>query len=554
MGRYLKQVGAGLLAGLVLSNVAYVALSVGVAFLLSAMIDAAANTIAEGTMEPLMRTLVLSLAYVSVEGVALVVALAVAAHAKCRVMLAVRGRAVEGLLAPGADAAGAASQNSADSLTLLGQGMATLETSGVDMAVEMLRSCLQIAFSCAALLLINPLVGLLSLAVSAIPAVVPALFGPRLSALQEAILERGASYTARVRDLAQGSEVVRSFGLGAVQGRLHAEAAESLEGTKAQLGVTMGWMSGLSSIVGISVQITIMALTGWFAMQGLVTVGSIVAVVQLSGQVISPAFELSQKLGKLRSVRPVLDQVDALAAGASRTVGEASAELPLHHALSLDDVAFSYGEGAPSLEHLSATFAAGEKYALVGPSGSGKSTVLRLLAGRLAPTAGTVLVDGVAGVPEAAFIHQQVFLFDDTLRNNITLWGSFSEDSVARAVRAAGLDELVASLPEGLDTPVEENGGRFSGGERQRVAIARALLHQKSVLFVDEATSALDNEIAARVEDALLSLDGVTVVAVTHRLDAAHARRYDGVLELRDGRLAPLGPRLATEATAAGAR
>ena len=537
MGRYLKQVGAGLLVGLVLSYVAYVALSVGVAFLLSAMIDAAANTIAQGTMEPLLRMLVLSLAYVAVEGVALVVASVVAARAKCRVMLAVRGRAAEGLLAPGAGS-GAAAQNSADSLTLLGQGMATLETSGVDMAVEMLRSCLQIAFSCVALLLINPLVGLLSLAVSAIPAVVPALFGPRLSSLQEAILERGASYTARVRDLVQGSEVVRSFGLASVQRRLHAEAAEALEGTKAQLGVTMGWMSGLSSIVGISVQITIMALTGWFAMQGLVTVGSIVAVVQLSGQVISPAFELSQKLGKLRSVKPVLDQVDALAAGASRTA--ASVELPLHRAFSLDDVAFSYGEGAPSLEHLSATFAAGEKYALVGPSGSGKSTVLRLLAGQLVPTAGTVRVDGVAGVPEAAFIHQQVFLFDDTLRNNITLWGSFSEDSVAEAVHAAGLDELVASLPEGLDTPVEENGGRFSGGERQRVAIARALLHQKSVLFVDEATSALDNETAALVEDALLSLDGVTVVAVTHRLDAEHARRYDGVLELRDGQLAPV--------------
>ena len=539
MGRYLKQVGTGLLAGLVVSYTIYVALSVGVAFLLSAMIDAAARTIELGTMEPLMRMLTLSLAYVAVEGVALVVASAVAARAKRRVMLAVRERAVEGLLAP---EAGVVSQNSADSLTLLGQGMSTLETSGVDMAVEMLRSCLQIAFSCVALLLINPLVGLLSLAVSAIPAVVPALFGPRLSSLQEAILERGAAYTARVRDLVQGSEVVRSFGLGAVQGRLHTEAAEGLEGTKAQLGVTMGWMSGLSSIVGISVQITIMALTGWFAMQGLVTVGSIVAVVQLSGQVISPAFELSQKLGKLRSVRPVLDQVDALVAEASQMAGALPSELPLRHALSLDDVAFSYGEGAPSLEHLSAMFAAGEKYALVGPSGAGKSTVLRLLAGRLAPTAGEVRVDGVAGVPEAAFIHQQVFLFDDTLRNNITLWGSFPEDCVAEAVHAAGLDELVASLPQGLDTPVEENGGRFSGGERQRVAIARALLHQKSVLFVDEATSALDNETASRVEDALLSLDGVTVVAVTHRLDAGHARRYDGVFELRDGRLSELDP------------
>ena len=100
--------------------------------------------------------------------------------------------------------------------------------------------------------------------------------------------------------------------------------------------------------------------------------------------------------------------------------------------------------------------------------------------------------------------------------------------------------EVVAALPDGLDTPVGEGGGRLSGGERQRVAIARALLYGKTTLLVDEATSALDKETATRVEDTLLALDGVTLIAVTHQLDAEHAARYDEVLEMKDGRLAAM--------------
>ena len=152
-----------------------------------------------------------------------------------------------------------------------------------------------------------------------------------------------------------------------------------------------------------------------------------------------------------------------------------------------------------------------------------------------------MLVDGRAGcVPDAAWVHQNVFLFDDTLRENIGLGGTFTDEQIGSALRLAGLGEVVAALPDGLDTPVGEGGGRLSGGERQRVAIARALLYGKTTLLVDEATSALDKETAARVEDTLLALDGVTLIAVTHQLDAEHAVRYDEVLEMKGGRLAAM--------------
>jgi ABC-type multidrug transport system fused ATPase/permease subunit len=155
-----------------------------------------------------------------------------------------------------------------------------------------------------------------------------------------------------------------------------------------------------------------------------------------------------------------------------------------------------------------------------------------------APSSGTLLVDGEANaIPDVAFVHQNVFLFDGTLRENITLGGSFSDAAISQAMHLAKLDDVAAALPQGLDTPVSENGTRLSGGERQRVAIARALLYSKRTLLVDEATSALDRNTAAQVEDALLSLDGVTVIAVTHHLDKTHAARYDKVLTMKNGHL-----------------
>lgn len=281
--------------------------------------------------------------------------------------------------------------------------------------------------------------------------------------------------------------------------------------------------------------------TGLFTLSGLVSVGSVIAVTQLSGDVISPAPEISSKLAKVKAGQEILalfrsieDQSEKDGAHVTCTRRAVPAS-----AFGLEGMSFAYdGEERQVLCDCSVRFKAGRKYAITGASGGGKSTLLGILAGALAPQAGSVCVDAEAGaLPESVSIHQSVFLFDGTLRENITLWGAFEQDDIARAIRLAGLGEVVAALPQGLDTAMGENGARLSGGERQRVAIARALLHGKTVLLVDEATSALDAEMAEQVEDALLSLDGVTVIAVTHRLDETRTARYDKVLEMSEGHL-----------------
>jgi ABC-type multidrug transport system fused ATPase/permease subunit len=213
----------------------------------------------------------------------------------------------------------------------------------------------------------------------------------------------------------------------------------------------------------------------------------------------------------------------------------------------LKGVSFQYrGAGRPSLEGVDLWLPAGGRIGVVGPTGGGKSTLVDLLAGLLEPSAGRIEVDDrELKVPDRAWyaavgvVSQLPVIFDDTLEGNIAL-GVRREDidvaAMSRAVEMAQLDELVAQLPDGLDTPLGETGNRLSGGERQRIAIARALYRQPRLLILDEATSALDEGTERRLVQALADLGrDVTVVLVSHR--PAPLDLVDTVVRVEDGRV-----------------
>lgn len=226
-------------------------------------------------------------------------------------------------------------------------------------------------------------------------------------------------------------------------------------------------------------------------------------------------------------------------------------ELALNRSVQFDAVSFRYlrREGAPAVDGLNLTIAAGETTAIVGASGSGKSTVADLLMGLLTPASGRLLVDGeplaASGLAlwrrQIGYVPQDAFLFHDTVRANL-YWArpEASDDELWEALRLAAADRFVAALPAGLDTIVGERGVLVSGGERQRLAIARALVRRPQILILDEATSSLDTENERRIQQAVDALHHrLTIVVITHRL--ATIRHADVIHVLEAGRVVQSG-------------
>ncbi|AXQ93925.1 ABC transporter ATP-binding protein/permease [Cereibacter azotoformans] len=213
----------------------------------------------------------------------------------------------------------------------------------------------------------------------------------------------------------------------------------------------------------------------------------------------------------------------------------------------LENVHFSY-DGHPVLNGLTLRAAPGRMTALVGPSGAGKSTVFHLLTGLIEPGAGRVLINGVDAADmdladlraQFAVVSQEAGLFDETIRENVTLGRDVPEDRLRASLEAAHVTDFMDLLPEGDLTPAGPRGSRLSGGQRQRVAIARALVSDAPVLLLDEATSALDAASEALVAEALARLgEGRTTLVIAHRLSTV--RQADRIVVMEAGRVADEG-------------
>jgi NHLM bacteriocin system ABC transporter peptidase/ATP-binding protein len=300
---------------------------------------------------------------------------------------------------------------------------------------------------------------------------------------------------------------------------------------------------------------TVLGLGGWRVMEGAMTLGTLVAFQSLAASFAQPIGRLVALGTTIQTVRADLRRVQDVMGTAAEPRVEAppaagdDALRPLSGLVELRGLTFGYSPlDPPLIEDLSVTLRPGTRVAFVGASGSGKSTVGRLVAGLLAPWSGEILLDGrpAAEVPapvrarSLAYVDQELFLFEGTVRENLTLWDpTVPEADVTRALADAAILDDVAARPGQADTPVAEGGANFSGGQRQRLEIARALVRDPAVLILDEATAALDPATEKEIDDNLRRR-GCTCIIIAHRLSTI--RDCDEILVLRGGRVVERGP------------
>ena len=276
------------------------------------------------------------------------------------------------------------------------------------------------------------------------------------------------------------------------------------------------------------------------------TAGTVIMFVNLMNFLIEPVALLPTLLAGRKAALGLVDKLaEALEKNAS---GEGSAELDrIERGIRLEDVSFGYESGKDVLHHISAEFQAGKAYAIVGGSGSGKSTLLFLLMAGSAEYRGKIMLDDTElrdVAPDSLYeimsvIQQNVFVFNASIRDNVSMFRSFPQEALDEAISHAHLSELIDARGDGY--LCGENGSGLSGGEKQRVSIARSLLKRSSVLLADEVTAALDAETAHQVSSDILDLTGMTRIVITHTLEESLLRRYDGILVLKDGRVNEFG-------------
>lgn len=397
------------------------------------------------------------------------------------------------------------------------------------------------------MLLYSPLLTAIAVGCSLLPLLSAIFTGDKMEAAEKGLSDANASYMETLKDCLSGFSVIKSFKAEKQLLQQYAKCSKETEAARCRRLRLSLILNGIGMLTGVLAQFGVFFAAAWLALtDSAITPGIAIAFVQLMNYVINPIAQLPSVIGEIRSSGALIKKLET---ALSENVPDAGEDIPhtLHEGIALENVTFGYEENTPVLQDISVTFEAGKSYALVGASGCGKSTLLNLLMGANGGYTGRIAYDGkeLKQVSTASLyelvsqIQQNVFIFNGTIRDNITLYKDFPQEEVDRAIALSGLTALLEE--KGEDYPCGENGCGLSGGEKQRISIARCLLRRSGVLLADEATAALDAQTAHLVSDAILNLRGLTRIIVTHGLEASLLSRYDCILTIKNGRICEQG-------------
>ena len=390
----------------------------------------------------------------------------------------------------------------------------------------------------------SPLLTLIAIGFSLLPVIASVATGKKLVKLEEEVSGRNEKFLAMISEILTGFSVVKSFNAESRIGKLLSGANAKLEDAKNRRNVNKDYTSAIGVFSGVTTQLGVFVTGAFLCLKGMgITPGMLFVFTNLMNFIINPIAQLPALLAKKKAASALVDKMEKALTEEDDGADAEKTDCVFDHAVQLKDVEFSYDGTKKVLDHVSYSFNKGKSYAIVGASGCGKSTLLQLLLAGMNGYQGSISYDNkdIKSIrPESLYnlvstIQQNVFVFNASIRDNVTMFQEFPKEEVDRVIEMAGLKELIAE--KGEEYLCGENGSGLSGGEKQRISIARALLRNAKMLLIDEATAALDAETSSRVIKAILALKDMTRIIVTHDLDAGTLRQYDSILTLKNGRI-----------------
>lgn len=426
-------------------------------------------------------------------------------------------------------------------LSAFSNDLAAIEVNFLEKQYALVFNIVWAAGAMILMLMYSPMLTLAAIGFFILPIIASMITGTFLEKAEKAVSERNAVFIASLKDILSGFSVIKSFRAEEAAISLLGQSSTAVENAKCQkrkIGTVLSTIGGVASLtaqLGTFLIGAVLALSGWG-----ITPGILMVFLELTAAVINPIHELPELLADRKAAMALIDK---MVLSLESNVRDEGTDIPnlLDKGISIQHLSFGYEPDNEILHDIDICFEAGKSYAIVGSSGSGKSTLLNLLMAARHDYTGSICFDE-AELQEissrslyelVSIIEQNVFVFNASIRDNITMFRDFPKKDVDNAIALSGLSELITQ--HGEDYLCGENGGALSGGEKQRVSIARSLLQKSSVLLADEVTAALDAQTAYQVTGDILKLDGITRIIVTHALVESLLRQYDGIIVLKDG-------------------
>ncbi len=362
--------------------------------------------------------------------------------------------------------------------------------------------------------------------------------------LNKLIKERSdmfSGYTAYIKEVLSAFHIIKSNNLEDRITKDYYKKSTDIQKKGYQIEKKYTEINTIQSILNTTCFRIINCFVGLLVIVGKTTMGGFIAVMQGIDNMAWPLFEFFEAVPKIFSVKEIIKKLDKTLENADTYI-ESIENPSFDNKIELKDVSFKYDDGDEFiLRNVNVSFKKNGKYLIVGSSGGGKSTLLKLLRKYYVPTGGKLLLDGanIRDIKKEDYfklignIEQYVFIFEDTIRNNLTLYKEYSEKEIYDSINKAGLTEFIENLKDGLDTIIVDNGKNISGGEKSRLVIARTLLQKADILFMDEAFASLDMDRAKEIEQTILGLEDITVINVSHVIFEDTKNMYDGIYNVK---------------------
>lgn len=389
------------------------------------------------------------------------------------------------------------------------------------------------------LLSYSPILLVTTLVFSIIMILFPRIFKKQLKELSQKQSQQNEVLTARLTDILEGFTNLLTLGQQKLLNKIALAASDKVGQAHVNYATKMSFSNSLVNLISISAQTILTIESGYLAFHKQLPIGAILIVGSMAGNVFGSLTSVSIQLTSIRAVQPIFDKYNKLT-GAHADTGTSVA--PLCDQITFNGLSFSYPDSNQTiLSNVSGAIKRGDRVAIIGPSGCGKSTLIKLIGGLLINYQGSLTWDNAEYSSlskkslhkQIAYIDQSAYIFDGTVRYNITLGRQTTDEKLQYVISQAGLKDFLATSSAGLDTVLKHAGNNISGGQKQRIALARQLLVEPKVILADEITSAIDEKDGQKIEQTLLDLEGVTLVYISHHLRPEIEKQFEQIIELR---------------------